>query len=241
MPTTLRIPTPITAARGHVEPLRARLAVYAAPGEPPAVEEIEDADASGLVEALCDAVESRSSLPGPAVREVLENLVHAGFADAVVSLLDGGHTLRVSDHGPGIADPERALMAGFTAAGPEARALVRGVGGGLPLADAMMRAAGGTLEIADNLGGGTALTLALPAPAGTPPEPVCSEIGREILALLLEVGGATPTELGTELGRGRSECGRELTLLQHRGLVVREPSGARRLTEAGAALVATLF
>ena len=35
--------------------------------------------------------------------------------------------------------------------------------------------------------------------------------------------------------------GRELALLQHRGLVAREPSGPRRLTEAGAALVATLF
>jgi Mn-dependent DtxR family transcriptional regulator len=70
---------------------------------------------------------------------------------------------------------------------------------------------------------------------------VCSETAREILALLLEIASATPARLADELGRSRSECGRELALLQHRGLVAREPGGPRRLTEAGAALVATLF
>jgi hypothetical protein len=175
------------------------------------------------------------------VREIVENLVHAGFRDAVVSVLDAGHTVRVSDHGPGIPDPERALQPGFSGAGHEARAIVRGVGGGLPLADALMREAGGSLEIADNLAGGAAVTLAGPRPEGVPLEPVCSETARVILALLLEVGAATPSRLADELGRSRSECGRELTLLQHRGLVAREPGGGRRLTEPGAALVATLF
>ena len=105
----------------------------------------------------------------------------------------------------------------------------------------MMSAAGGRLVLEENLGGGAAVTLALPAPEGPGPEPVCSETAREILALLLEIASATPVRLADELGRPRSECGRELALLQHRGLVAREPTGARRLTEAGASLVATLF
>ena len=175
------------------------------------------------------------------MREIVENLVHASFRDAVVSILDGGHTLRVSDHGPGIADVARALSPGFSSAGPEARAVVRGVGGGLPLADAMMSEAGGRLLVEENLGGGAAITLTLDAPAATAAEPVCSETAREILALLLELPNATPARLAEELGRCRAECGRELALLQHRGLVAREPSGPRRLTEAGAHLVATLF
>ena len=242
MPSNLALPTPITSARGGVGDLpAARVAVYSAPGEPPQVDELTDADAVALIEELCDAVCERSALPGPAIREVVENLVHAGFRDAVISVLDGGHTVRVSDHGPGIADPERALMPGVTSAGPEVRAIVRGVGGGLPLAHEMMAASGGRLEIAGNLGGGASVTLTTAGPQGAPAPQVCSETARTILALLLEVGSATPHALAEELGRSRSEVGRELITLQHRGLVAREPSGARRLTEAGTSLVATLF
>lgn len=242
MPSTLTLSTPIPVSRAPRPELPGvRLAVYGGLGEPPVVEEIRDEDAIGLIEALCDAVALRSPLPAPAVREVVENLVHASFRDAVVSILDGGHTLRVSDHGPGITDPARALMPGFSSAGPEARAIVRGVGGGLPLAHAMMGEAGGRLVIEDNLGGGAAVTLSVDAEAPCPAEPVPTETAREILALLLELPSATPARLAEELGRCRAECGRELALLQHRGLVARDPAGPRRLTEAGARLVATLF
>lgn len=243
MSSHLALPTPISSARGALpDEASARLAVYSAPGEPPQVEEFADADPVALIEDLCDAVGDRSSLPGPAVREVVENLVHAGFRDAVVSVFDAGHSLRVSDHGPGIEDPRRALMPGVTSAGPDARAIVRGVGGGLPLAHQMMTALGGRLEMEHNLGGGASVTLTAPGPDPAPVAPaVCSELARTILALLLEVGSATPKSLSDELGRSRSECGRELTALQYRGLVARETSGARRLTDAGTSLVATLF
>jgi hypothetical protein len=245
MPSTLALTPSVAPVRAVPETaVAARLAVYGPTGEPPAVEELTADDPAVLVESLCDAVAERSPLPAPAVREVLENLVHAGFRDAVVSVLGGGAVLRVADHGPGIADPARALAPGFSTAGPAERAIVRGVGCGLPLARDLVADDGGSLEIAENLGGGTVVTLALPlpeAPAEAAPVPACSEAAREILALLLEVGGATPGSLAGELGRSRAECGRELVLLQHRGLVVREPGGARRLTDAGTALVATLF
>lgn len=242
MPSTLTLTTSLAAVRPAAgDAPSARLAVYGRPGEPPLVDELRDADPAGLVESLCDAVATRSPLPAPAVREVIENLVHAGFADAVVSVLDGGFTVRVSDHGPGIGDPGLALQPGFSTAGPAERALMRGVGGGLPHAAELMAAAGGALEVAANLGGGAVVTLRLPAPDAPAPETACSEAARVILALLLEVGGATPAGLAHELGRSRAECGRELAVLQHRGLVAREAGGARRLTEAGSALVATLF
>jgi hypothetical protein len=244
MPSTLALTPAAAAVRALPEPaVRARLAVYGAPGEPPAVEELAEADPAVLVERLCDAVADRSPLPVPAVREVVENLVHAGFRDALVSVLDGGAVVRVSDHGPGIPDPARALAPGFSGAGPVEREVVRGVGCGLPLARDLMVSTGGRLEVAENLGGGAAVTLwAPPPPAPTAAgEPACSGAAREMLALLLEVGAATPETLARELGRPRAECGRELALLQHRALVAREPGGARRLTDAGAALVATLF
>jgi anti-sigma regulatory factor (Ser/Thr protein kinase) len=245
MPSTLTLTAAAASVRAAPEPaVRARLALYGVAAEPPQVEEVAGAGAVALIEALCESVADRSPIPAPAVREIVENLVHAGFRDALVTVLAGGRVLRVSDHGPGIADPARALAPGFSAAGPAERAVVRGVGCGLPLAHELMTAAGGSLEIAENLGGGAVVTLALPGAAGPPaaaPEPACSEAGREILALLLEVGSATPPALAGELGRPRAECGRELALLQHRALVAREPGGARRLTDAGAALVATLF
>jgi hypothetical protein len=244
MPSTLALTSAAPAVRALPEPaVRARLAVYGAPGEPPAVEELAEADPAVLVERLCDAVADRSPLPAPAVREVVENLVHAGFRDALVSVLDGGAVVRVSDHGPGIPDPARALAPGFSGAGPVEREVVRGVGCGLPLARDLMVSAGGRLEVAENLGGGAAVTLWAPPPPAPAAagEPACSGAAREMLALLLEVGAATPETLARELGRSRAECGRELALLQHRALVAREPGGARRLTDAGAALVATLF
>lgn len=242
MPSTLTLTTPITAARSaHAHPVAIRLALYSGAAEPPVVEVVEGDDPVIVIEEACDAICARSPLPAPAVREVVENLVHAGFRDAVVTVADAGHTVRVSDHGPGIADPARAVQPGFTSAGAEERVVVRGVGGGLPLAAAMLAGAGGTLDIAANLDGGVVVTLALPAPAAAPSEPVCSEAARVILALLLELGSADAARLSGELGRSRAECGRELALLQHRGLVGREPGGARRLTEAGTALVATLF
>lgn len=242
MSTALSLTTPVSPVRpAPAQPLGVRLAVYASAGEPPVVDDYRDDDPVALIEALCDAVADCSPLPAPAVREVVENLVHAGFRDAVVSVLDAGATLRVTDHGPGIADPERALQPGFSAAGPAERAVVRGVGGGLPVAAELMACAGGRIEVGQNLGGGAAVTLALPPAQAPPAEPVCSEAARVILALLLEIGSGRPETLARELGRPRADCGRELALLQHRGLVAREPGGERRLTDAGVALVATLF
>lgn len=224
------------------DPPRARVATWSAAGVPPVVEEFAEGDAAALVEAVCDAVAEASPIPAPAVREIVENLVHAGFRDAVVTVLDGGRTVRVSDHGPGIADVERALQPGYTTADDDDRALILGVGGGLPFAAAALADLGGRLDIDDNLGGGTAVTLRLPADEDpSVAEPVCSVAAREILALLLEIGGAPPARLAEELGRSRAECGRELARLEHRGLVRREPAGARALTEAGTRLVATLF
>ena len=245
MPPTLSL----TPAPPHVRAVpgpavAGRLAVYGAAGEPPAVEVLAADDPAALVELLCDAVAARSPLPALAVREIVENLVHAGFRDALVSVLAGGAVVRVSDHGPGIADPALALAPGFSSAGPDERALVRGVGCGLGLARELLETAGGGLEIDTNLGGGAAVTLRVPAldDAGrAAPLPNCSEAAREILALLLEVGSATPEVLAGELERPRPECGRELAVLQHRGLVARDPGGARRLTDSGTALVATLF
>jgi hypothetical protein len=55
------------------------------------------------------------------------------------------------------------------------------------------------------------------------------------------MGAARAEGLARELGRDRGECGHELALLQHRGMVARDAHGAHVLTETGSALLATLF
>jgi anti-sigma regulatory factor (Ser/Thr protein kinase) len=221
----------------------ARMAVWVHPGAPPTVEEISGPEAASVVERLFEAAASRARLPVIAIREVVENLVHAGFRDALVSVLDGGRTVRVSDTGPGIADPIRALEPGFSTAGPAERRVIRGAGCGLPLAARLVRDEGGDLQLEANLGGGTVVTLTAP----TTDDPAvdttftCSSDARVLLALLIEVGDARPERLAAELGWQISRCGRELVVLEAHGLLRRNADGTRSLTPAGITLVKTLF
>lgn len=219
-----------------------RFAAYGAPCEPPVVEEVSG-DEAGLIEALFARAASACALPPLAVREVIENLVHADFEGACVSAFDGGSRLRVSDCGPGIPDKERALEPGFSTACDRARGVVRGVGSGLPIASAVMASVGGTLEIDDNLRGGTVVTLSGPGPNVAPAHgaPAVPEGARRLLALLLEIAPAAPAALAKELSIPLGECGRDLVFLEHRGLVARGPDGERTLTPAGVDLLTTLF
>ena len=73
-------------------------------------------------------------VPEAAVREVIENLLHASYKGVVISVLDGGRTVRVSDKGPGIEDKDRAMEFGFSGATPEALRDIRGIGAGLGIA-----------------------------------------------------------------------------------------------------------
>ncbi len=65
----------------------------------------------------------RGPSPIGVFRELIENLVHASFAGVVITILDGGNTVRVSDQGPGIPDKEAALRPGFTSAEAERQAV----------------------------------------------------------------------------------------------------------------------
>jgi hypothetical protein len=102
---------------------------------------------------------------------VSENFIHANFAEPVVSILDGGMTIRFADQGPGIADKTRAVLPGFTTASGDMKSYIRGVGSGLPIVRDYLSFSGGSLVIEDNLGGGSVVTLFAntpgPAPSGT--------------------------------------------------------------------------
>jgi anti-sigma regulatory factor (Ser/Thr protein kinase) len=222
----------------------ARLAVYHEPTEPPTVAEIAGDDPGTLIERLFEAVARWARLPIVAVREIIENLVHADFRDALVSVLSNGHVVRVSDSGPGIEDPDLAMQPGFTTASTHERSIIRGVGCGLPLAASVMDAEGGTIEFARNLAGGTVVTLTTPNPViedDSEAAAMPADDDRLVMALLLEMGPSLPERLAAELSWTVGRCGRELVVLESRGLVSRDTDGRRSLTPNGSRLLSTLF
>lgn len=221
-----------------------RIAVHRAALEPPAVTEVRDIAPAPIIEAVFSKVAQMSSVPPLALREIIENLIHADFQDALITVLDAGRTVRVSDRGPGIDDPRRAMEPGYSTADEHVRQVVRGSGSGLPLASGLVAAEGGLLRLEDNLGGGCVVTITVDAPpAPEPPEGPGhpNDVQRSLLALLLEMAPAHPETMARELGLPLGAVGRELVLLEHRGLIARFSDGGRVLTERGATTVATLF
>src|SRR4028118_1878587 len=157
------------AQRTRTEPDRgamsARIAVYP-PGADPEITEIAPADPRSATAKFTRSVmgkvrELGGEVPEEAVREVVENLIHAEYRGVIVSVLEGGNVVRVSDRGPGIQSKERAVEFGFSGASSAALEQIRGVGAGLGMARTAAEKAGGSLSVEDNIGGGTVATISV--------------------------------------------------------------------------------
>ena len=239
-----------------------RIAVYATAGDP----EVTEVAASNPAKAgpkfsrlVTDAVrELGGRVPKDAVREVVENLIHARYEGVVVSVLDGGDTVRVSDRGPGVAHKERAMEFGFSGAGPEASRVIRGVGAGLGIARAAVEKVGGTVVLEDNIGGGTVVTLTVEG-ASKPEGPVAreaqpvrrypdgvprmniSERQQKVLVTVLECGEVGPSTVAGRLEISVSTAYRDLSVLEEHGLLVCEESGKRLISPLGRDLVEAII
>jgi hypothetical protein len=238
-----------------------RLAIYDSLLAPPQVVSLSSEDFNELVGELSSrtynyARERGGKIPFIVIREIVENLIHALFQDAVVTVMDDGNTIRISDHGPGVRDKERAFLPGFTTATREIRQFIKGVGSGLPVAREQLAFLGGAISIEDNLDQGTVVTLRvsptpagaaplLPAPAAQPdPSRLLSRINdrqRKVLLLIAELGSAGPTTIAKELGVSISTAYRELDALEEVQLVASRGTGKRTLTEEGIAYLDTMF
>lgn len=158
---------PLTGSRS---PGVARIAVYDSPAAAPRIHEIPPASVAEYIESLASHIydfarEAGGAIPYTVVRELTENLIHADFREPVVSILDGGRTIRFADQGPGISDKEKVLLPGFTTARGEMKHYIRGVGSGLPIVREFLSVCGGALVIEDNLGCGSVVTISVPAPS----------------------------------------------------------------------------
>ncbi len=239
-----------------------RLAVYSDDGMPEVIEAAASSPSSAtakftrLVSEKIEAVEGQA--PERAVREVVENLIHAEYRGVVVSIFDHGNTVRISDRGLGIRNKDRAVEFGFSGATPEALAQIRGVGAGLGIARIAAEEAGGTISVEDNIGGGAVVTISVPAdgeskksgaPVTREPAPArrrypdavprmnISERQQQALITVLECGEVGPSTVADRLEISVSTAYRDLSVLEEHGLVLTEESGKRVISPLGQDLV----
>ncbi len=248
-----------TRAGGEPAGISVRIAVYPENGEP----EITEIAASNPRSAttkfsrlVIDKVRGiGGQIPEAAVREVVENLIHASYRGVVISVLNKGRTVRVSDKGPGVEDKIRAMEFGFSGATPEALGEIRGIGAGLGIAQAAIAAIGGDISVEDNIGGGTVTTISVseardkdtnnvPAPAAEQrrypdgvPRMNISERQQKALITVLECGEVGPSTVADRLEVSVSTAYRDLSVLEEHGLVLADDTGKRLISPLGRDLV----
>ena len=229
-----------------------RIAIYDTLTAPPRVVTVEAADVPALIASMVEKTyeycrQQGGQVPYTVINELVENLLHACFRDVVITILDDGHTIRISDHGPGVEDKERAFLPGFTTATAEQRLIIRGVGSGLPLARDSLQLLRGVLTVEDNLGGGAVFTIKMP---GAEPSPEKTEAAAQVkltnrqtkvLVLLMELGEVGPTAMSKELGISSATAFREFVELENKGLIHSIGEGKRALTEAGVTLLESIL
>lgn len=249
-PAAPRDPGAADTVRVTSGPAGARIAVYDSLAASPRVEDVDGADLADAIERVASrtyniARERGGGIPYTIIREVAENLIHAGFSEVVVTILDDGNTIRFSDQGPGIEDKDRAFLPGFSTATAEMKAYIKGVGSGLPIVKECLGFAAGSVDIEDNLGRGTVVTLRVEPRTergadpvgGDTPAPRLSDRQKQVLSLVMELGYAGPSVVARELSVGLSTAYRDLAALEEVGLIVADETGKRALTDEGIAFL----
>lgn len=233
----------------------ARIATYDDLRSAPRITTINPAKTNEFIEELTTSIYTQAqtiggTIPYTVVREVTENFIHAQFKEIIVSILDGGNTIRFADQGPGIASKEQAQRPGFSSAIEPMKEYIRGVGSGLPIVKEYLAISNGSITIEDNLTAGSVITVStLPQVS---PEPVKKEVPEnfdayqkqnESIALnqrekaflyaLLREGPLGVTDLRKLTGTPASTTYTTLTKLQKMGLVQYGSNQKRTLTEKG--------
>lgn len=223
----------------------AQIAIYDNLVSPPRVINLADEGILQLIDNLSAktynlAKEKGGAIPFTAIKEVVENLIHAYFKQAVISILDDGNTIRISDQGPGIKNKDSAMRPGFTTATKKMKEHIKGVGSGLPIANEVISFSGGKMTVEDNISGGTVITLSTkinPLKQKNPsPEKTSIKLEKrqvQVLSLVTEVGAIGPSVVSSELKISLSTAHRELSCLEDMGLVESDSQGKRSITTNG--------
>lgn len=231
--------------------INVRVAVYPESGEPEIIEVAAANPRSATVKLTRLVMGKTGEVPEGALKEVIENLIHAGYEGVIISIFDGGRTVRISDKGPGISSKSQAMEFGFSGATSEALREIRGVGAGLGIANSEVEKVGGKLTLEDNIGGGSVVTISVvadrergeseevpkPAPQRKYPDEVprinISERQQKVLVTVLECGEVGPSTIADRVEISVSTAYRDLSVLEDHGLVVGDESGKRMISPLG--------
>jgi anti-sigma regulatory factor (Ser/Thr protein kinase) len=185
--------------------------------------------------------------PELALREVLDNLVHAVPCSASIVVDRDATGIFLSDTGPGIPRLDLAFEPGYSTATPLHRSYIRGVGLGLHLAREDARSCGGELRLESDPGNGTFVHISLVGPpASSLHESDVHEIRltprqNNILFLLSEGESLGPSQISAELNIGVSTAHRDLIKMQDFGLIYSNQYGKRFLSEMGRSYLQSLL
>lgn len=217
----------------------------------------QEDDCLVFIRKLVDTIEGLSaqlpwSYPTNILFEVCSNLIHACFSEVSILLLNDGYTLVVSDQGPGISSPEKALRAGFTSADTNKKQIIRGVGAGLPIVQTYMESQKGTITVESNLNNGTVVTLNINNTHNAPLKELHSESSsslsttkpsevtypinerqRSVLTAVLHYAEVGPQLIATTLDFGVATAHRDLKVLETHGLIEKLPNKKSKLTQKG--------
>ena len=221
------------------------MAVYDDMKMAPHVIKVDPAPTNDFIEKLATCINEQrqalgGSIPYSAIREVAENFIHARFNEIVVSIFDGGNTIRFCDQGPGISNKDQAVKPGFTSAIEPMKNYIRGVGSGLPLVKEYLEISQGTITIEDNMGNGTVVTISLnqgkrdeTAPIIIPP---LTQREHDALLFFKSEGAVGNKELMEYLSIAASSSHAVLRRLEEYGLIEKSYKSKRILTDLGAAV-----
>lgn len=144
----------------------ARIALYDDMLSSPRIIDVEPAETGEFIGKLSAEIYNQAqqlggSIPYTIIAQVTENFIHASFKEMVVSIFDGGNTIRFTDQGPGIADKKKAQQPGYSSATKEMKSFINGVGSGLPIVREYLDTKHGTIHIEDNINSGAVITISL--------------------------------------------------------------------------------
>ncbi len=224
----------------------ARVAVYDDPLIAPRIITVEPTTTTEFIQNLAVCIDEQARRLGgkisyTVILEVTENFIHAQFREIVVSILDGGNTIRFTDQGPGIADIEKAVRPGYTSAIEPMKHYIRGVGSGLPIVHDWVELKNGRVTIDSNIGSGAAVTISLveeepPAASSEEAAAIVRGLGDKERAVLLQFK-ANPmlgvTDVGRLTGMSPSTATYQLEKLETAGLLVSNAKKKREITKLG--------
>jgi predicted HTH transcriptional regulator len=153
-------------SRGNDLNIPVRIAVYDNMRSIPRIVDLNFKDINNFINETPQKIYNMSHeiggrIPYTIIKEIIENLIHADFKEVVITILDSGNHVIVSDQGPGIEDKEKAFLPGYTSATSKMKEYIRGVGSGFPIVKETITFSGGSIDVKDNIKKGTVISLKL--------------------------------------------------------------------------------